>query len=264
MPRVIPNMNRRSIELDTGRRTIDVPVDTAGRIRRVAPLDRRSITRNDTTDTLGFRGHAAAFDSRTWIGSKRWGFWEEIAPGAFAKTIKESDVRFLHNHNPDLILGRNTAGTLRLAEDKVGLSTDADMAPTSYAQDLALSLERGDITQMSFAFDMIAHEWVLLEDGIEVLRHLEVSLHDVSTVTYPAYTDTDASLRLDALAAVRSAGWAEGEVDQLARRLADPDPDVLTALRSVANGTTTDQALTGPSLRARTLRERHRHLADGI
>jgi HK97 family phage prohead protease len=254
-------MNRRSIELDTGRRTIDVPVDSAGRVRRVATLDRRTITRTKGTDTIGFGGHAAVFDSRAWIGSKRWGFWEEIAPGAFAKTITESDVRFLHNHNPDLILARNAAGTLRLTEDRVGLAVDADMAPTSYAQDLALSLERGDVTQMSFAFEMIAYEWSYLEDGTEMLRHLEVSLADVSTVTYPAYPTTDASLRFDAVAAARSAGWDDTEVDQLARSLADPGPAALEALRSIAAGT---PAATGPSLRARTLSERQRHLADGI
>lgn len=236
--RAIPDMARRSIPLDTGRRTIDLPVDGAGHVRRVADLDRRSVNRAAGGDdsSIGFRGHAAVFDTRTWIGSKRWGFWEELAPGAFTKTLGEADVRFLHNHNPDLILGRNTAGTLRLSEDEVGLEVDADMAPTSYASDLAISLERGDITQMSFAFDMIAYEWSYLADGTELLRHTEVALWDVSTVTYPAYVETDAALRLDLMSAARSAGWDSIDLDRLAQRLADPTPELLAGLRSLAAG----------------------------
>lgn len=240
MPRAVPDMARRSIALDTGRRTIDLPVDSAGHVRRVAALDQRSVTRSDDPDgAIGFKGHAAVFDTRTWIGSKRWGFWEEIAPGAFTKTIGEADVRFLHNHNPDLVLARMAHAakdTLALVEDDLGLAVDADMAPTSYARDLAISLERGDVTQMSFAFDMIAYEWSYLADGTELLRHTEVGLWDVSTVTYPAYVETDAGLRMDVMAAARSAGWSAVDLDQLARRLADPTPEVLASLQQLARG----------------------------
>ncbi len=239
MPRAHPDLARRQVTLDTGRRSIDLPVDGAGHLRRVAPLDQRAITRAAGDDTpIGFKGHAAVFDRRTWIGSKRWGFWEEIAPGAFTKTLGESDVRFLHNHNPDLVLARNVADTLRLDQDDLGLAVDADMAPVSYARDLAVSLERGDITQMSFAFDMVAYEWTYLADGTELLRHTEVALWDVSTVTYPAYLDTDASLRMDLMAAARAAGFDAIDLDGLAKRLADPDTDLLAALRALGRGQT--------------------------
>jgi HK97 family phage prohead protease len=234
-------MARRSIPIDTGRRTIDLPVDAAGHIRRVAPLDQRAVTRadGDPDAAIGFKGHAAVFNTRTWIGSKRWGFWEEIAPGAFTKSLGESDVRFLINHDPNLILARmaHTAkDTLALVEDEIGLAVDADMAPTSYGRDLAISLERSDVTQMSFAFDMIAYEWSYLADGTELLRHTEVSLWDVSPVTYPAYVETDAGLRMDVMAAARSAGWSAVDLDLLARQLADPTPDTLAALQALARG----------------------------
>lgn len=238
--RAVPDMARRSIPLDTGRRTIDLPVDGAGHVRRVANLDRRSVSRAAGDDgPIGFKGHAAVFDTRTWIGSKRWGFWEEMAPGCFTKTLGEADVRFLINHDPNLILARlahAATDTLALVEDEVGLAVDADMAPTTYGRDLAISLERGDITQMSFAFDMVAYEWSYLADGTELLRHTEVALWDVSPVTYPAYVQTDAGLRLDLMAAARSAGWDAVDVDGLAQRLADPTPELLDALRSLARG----------------------------
>lgn len=238
MPKPTADLARRSITLDTGKRTIDLPVDSAGRIRRVARLDERSITRADGDDKpIGFKGHAALFNKRTWIGSKRWGFWESIDTGAFTKTIGEADVRMLFNHNPDLVLARNKAGTLRLAEDQIGLSTDADMAPTTYGKDLAISLERGDVNQMSFAFEMITYTWTVAEDGEEWLRHQELALWDVSPVTYPAYTETDASLRMDILACARAQGFDEAMVGALAKRLAEPDPDLIAALRTLARDT---------------------------
>jgi HK97 family phage prohead protease len=233
-------MARRSIPLDTGKRTIDLPVDGAGHVRRVAPLDQRAVVRADDPEApIGFKGHAAVFDTRTWIGSKRWGFWEEMALGCFTKTLGEADVRFLINHDPNLILARlahAASDTLALVEDAVGLAVDADMAPTSYGRDLAISLDRGDITQMSFAFDMVAYEWSYLADGTELLRHTEVALWDVSPVTYPAYVETDAGLRMDVMAAARSAGWSAVDLDMLARRLADPTPETMAALHSLARG----------------------------
>lgn len=172
------------------------PVDALGRERRVVALEAIEVRAADDGGPIAFRGHAAVFERWTQIGSKRWGFREKVGRGAFTKTIQEADVRFLHNHNPDLTLARTKeAGTLRLAEDKVGLAVDADMAPTSYARDLAISLERKDITQMSFGFRTVKDEWVTNADGSEDRTLLEVQLFDVSTVTYPAYTETDAALR---------------------------------------------------------------------
>lgn len=146
-------------------------------------------------EPIGFSGHAAVFNSKTWIGSRSYGFWEQVSPGAFRKTISEHDIRFLIDHIPRLVLSRNRAGTLRLSEDDVGLVTDADMDPTSYARDLAISLANGTINQMSFSFEPIKEEWEILDDGSELRTLKEVKLWDVSAVTYAAYEDTDASLR---------------------------------------------------------------------
>jgi uncharacterized protein len=172
------------------------PVDRNGHARGFVSIEKRAVKRAED-GSIGFKGHAAMFDSRTLIGSKRWGFYEEIAPGAFRKTIGEADVRFLFNHDPSFILARNKAGTMRLAEDDQGLAVDADMGPYSWAGDVAVGLDRGDLTQMSFAFDPIKWERSADDDGIPVYRLTEVRLWDVSVVTYPAYEDTDAGLRDD-------------------------------------------------------------------
>ena len=63
-------------------------------------------------------GCAAVFDTETVIAGL---FRERIAPGAFREAIARDDVRALFNHNPDLVLGRKSAGTLTLREDAKGL-----------------------------------------------------------------------------------------------------------------------------------------------
>lgn len=181
--------------------TVEIPTDPLGRELRTVALDSSVVTRSkDDTKSIGFVGHAAVFNSPTQIGGKRWGWREQIAPGAFAKTIKEADVRFLINHNPDLVLARTVADTLRLSEDDTGLLTDADLARTTYGEDLAISLERGDVTQMSFAFQVVKEEWEeAAEDELPLRTLKELRLFDVSSVTYPAYEDTDGGLRAAAI-----------------------------------------------------------------
>lgn len=140
-------------------------------------------------------GHAALFN--TWSGPM-CGFKERIAPGAFKKSIKEDDVRALFNHDPNQILGRNTSGTLELREDKMGLDIEIDPPDTQLGRDLIVSIERGDVSQQSFAFSVVDEEWVYPKDKTKPAERTlkEVRLYDVSPVTYPAYEDTDVTVAL--------------------------------------------------------------------
>jgi len=143
-------------------------------------------------DKPKIKGHAAVFDR---LSEDLGGFREKIAPGAFAKTIKKSDIRALFNHDPNYVLGRNTAGTLILEEDERGLAIEIDPPDTSFAKDLMVSIGRRDITQMSFAFKTIKDSWEN-QDKKESIRTLEeVDLFDVSPVAYPAYPQTDVKVR---------------------------------------------------------------------
>lgn len=194
------------------------PVDVLGRARYRAGLAAGSVhvTRSvDLTAAIPFQGTAILFNKRTWIGSREHGFWEQIAPEAVTKTLTEADVRFLQNHNPDLLLARTNPGmradgaaTLTLVPTPAGLRTEADMAPVSYAHDLAVLLDRGDISQMSFAFDPIDWTTEQLPGGALLVTITELRLYDVSVVTYPAYEETDAGLRAAAFDAIcRDAGF---------------------------------------------------------
>ena len=148
-------------------------------------------------ETRKMEGHAAVFHEVTDIGGY---FREQIAPGAFSKSIEKDDVRALFNHDPNYVLGRNKAGTLEMIEDEKGLRVSITPPDTQYARDLAVSIERGDINQMSFAFQVLEEEWRSGENGDLDTRTIKsAKLYDVSPVTYPAYEGTDIAMRsLDA------------------------------------------------------------------
>ena len=136
-------------------------------------------------------GYAAVFDSPTDIGGV---FREQIRKGAFSSAIGRDDVRALFNHDDNLVLGRTKAGTLSLSEDTHGLRAEITPPDTAWARDLMVSIERGDVSQMSFAFQATKQEWDDTGD-IPVRTIIEAELYDVSPVTYPAYPDTEVALR---------------------------------------------------------------------
>lgn len=178
---------------------------------------------NDNQGAQGFDGHAAVFNSRTAIGNPlTWGFYEEIAPGAFTKTIDEGDARFLIDHDTRMVVSRVSAGSLRLAQDQVGLAVDADLdGELSYVRDLVVNLRNKNITGMSFGFRVVKDDWETVdvettsgdkaEAELRIIR--EVQLFEVSAVTFPAYEDTDAGLR-----SVGVALAARGDADAFDRR----------------------------------------------
>jgi HK97 family phage prohead protease len=136
------------------------------------------------------------------------GFRETIAAGAFTRALAKrgSDPLALIGHRADQIIGRRSAGTLRLSQDSKGLSFEIDVPNTTTGRDLAVMVERGDLRHASFAFSMPAggsgEKWGH-RDGITVRSLHDVeALHEVSIVSTPAYPDTEVARRsLEFLAA---------------------------------------------------------------
>ncbi|WP_025158903.1 HK97 family phage prohead protease [Leifsonia aquatica] len=159
--------------------------------RRTFPLhDIQIRSVNEDAGQLHFTGRAVVYDQL----SEDLGGWQEVTkPGAATRTLAANpDVRFLINHDANLLLARTAASTLRLSEDADGVLVDADMADVSYARDLAVSLERGDINQMSFGFWITSDSW---SGTLHEVREFDFEGGDVSVVTFPAYTQTSAELR---------------------------------------------------------------------
>ena len=137
-------------------------------------------------------GYGAVFNS---MSNDLGGFREYIAPEAFEGRL-EDDVRFLVNHDANLVLARTTNNTLRLSVDEKGLRYEADMPNTSTARDLMELLKNGTISQSSFAFTVEDDSWEI-KDGMNIRTINKVSrLYDVSSVTYPAYNAASSSVAL--------------------------------------------------------------------
>ena len=141
------------------------------------------------TDGKTLVGYAAIFDSP----SEPLPWTEFVRRGAFRKTIKDgADVRLLIDHE-GVPLARTKSGTLTLTEDEIGLRIEAQLDESNPdAAKVISALRRGDLSQMSFAFQTVKDAW---SKDKQVRELKEVRLYDVSVVTYPAYEQTVAELR---------------------------------------------------------------------
>jgi HK97 family phage prohead protease len=134
-------------------------------------------------------GYAAVFDSP----SEPLPWTEFVRRGAFSKTINDgADVRLLVDHE-GVPLARTKSGTLTLREDDKGLLVEANLdAANPDAAKVMSALRRGDVSQMSFAFETVKDAW---SDDRRTRELREVRLFDVSVVTYPAYEETVVAIR---------------------------------------------------------------------
>ena len=169
--------------------------DRDGLERRAFPISELRVVEEEGRPPR-IEGYAAVFNQRS---EDLGGFVEVIEPGTFRKTIQESDVRSLWNHDANYVLGRSRSGTLSLREDERGLFFSAIPPEASWARDLMVSIRRGDVDQCSFGFETVRDRWQR-EEGPEgdervVRTLLEVKLYDVGPVTFPAYPQTSAQVR---------------------------------------------------------------------
>lgn len=120
---------------------------------------------------------------------------ETVDRGAF-DLVRDSDVRALTNHDTTLVLGRTTAGTLTLRDDDYGLWGSIEINEND--QDAVNQWERvnrRDVTQCSFGFDILDEEFIEKDDDKTEWHIRKVKLYEVSVVTFPAYEATGVSAR---------------------------------------------------------------------
>lgn len=143
-------------------------------------------------------GRPIVFDSETDLGY----FREIIEQGALTKTDLK-DVRFLVNHNTDMIpLARsrnnNANSTMQMIVDEKGMliRVNLDTENNADAKALYSAVKRGDISGMSFMFTIDGEEWEDLESDKPLRRIKNISkVFEVSAVTFPAYDATEISAR---------------------------------------------------------------------
>lgn len=179
---------------------------------------------NDEKHGDHITGRPIVYNSMTDLGY----FNEIIEAGALDKSNLK-DVRFLVNHNTDMIpLARsrnnNENSTMQMTTDKDGMSirVNLDTENNSDAKNLYSAIKRGDITGMSFMFTIDDEEWENLESE-HPTRHIRKigTVLEVSAVTFPAYEATEISARnKEALDSAKAA------LDS-ARRSLDSDKEAL-------------------------------------
>lgn len=165
-------------------------------------------------DGRTLEGYAAVFNEPTEINSYEGRFSEEIAPGAFKKTINERKPVLQFDHGHDARTGTVPIGAIQeLREDPEGLFVQARLFDNPVVEPIRQAIEGGAISGMSFRFQVVRDEWrdaagELVKPG-ELSQMLynsgkrgplkrtikEVQLFEAGPVVFPAYEQTSVGVR---------------------------------------------------------------------
>lgn len=189
-------------------------------MNRTSQLNKRdyktnfNVTRQaETPDDLIIEGYFALYENETELFE---GSYEIISRGAFDNTLT-NDIRALWNHDSKYVLGRNKNGTLEIKTDTKGLFGTIKLPNTQYARDLYELIQRGDVDQCSFGFNILAEDIEELASGGYRWRINEIDLHEMSVVTFPAYENTTVQARSQQIKEIESRKIEEKRTELLKR-----------------------------------------------
>ena len=182
------------------------------------------------------RGYAIVYDK---LSLDLGGFREVIRPGAFDKILSRQrgrvDLVSYYNHEPNMILGRESAGTLEVFSDKRGVGfVLTSPGGTSYGNDLLVNVRRKNIKGASFAFtvDQKGQRFSQLDEKTSLREIVDATgLFELGPVTNPAYVQTSIA------AAVRSLNSWRESIDVRHSETPEPAAQAVqsrSALRGVA------------------------------
>ena len=182
-------------------------------MRQVRTINSEFKTREDGEE-LRIEGYFAVFNSNYQIWDD---MSESVAPGAFSETLGD-DIRALIDHETMYVLGRNTAGTLELREDSHGLWGSILINPNDQdAMNLYARVNRGDVNQCSFGFDILGEETEYRPDGSVHWTIKKVKLYEVSVCTFPAYAETSVQARKDEFEALKKRSLDKWRSEMMAK-----------------------------------------------
>lgn len=173
-------------------------------------------------------GRPIVFDSVTNLG-----WYDEVIERGALDDADLKDVRFLVNHNTDMIpLARsrnnneNSTMQMIVGPDGMDIRVDLDTERNADSNSLYSAVERGDISGMSFMFIVDADSWENQDSDHPTRRISKIArVIEVSAVTFPAYAATSISTRglSDALDSARasldSARAASREIERRKQKI---------------------------------------------
>lgn len=179
-------------------------------------------------------GRAIVFDEPTDIG-----MFTEIIDKNALKDTDLRDVRFLVNHNTDMIpLARsrnnNENSTMQLSvnEDGLDIRANLDTENNTEARNLYSAISRGDISGMSFMMTVRGEDWDFTDEEHPVRRITDIGkVFEVSAVIFPAYESTSIEARGDAEALESAKATLESaKAEAEAKAEKEHDMEELTSL----------------------------------
>ncbi len=156
--------------------------------------------RADTDEENGayITGRPIVYESKTDLG-----YCDEIIKRGALDDADLSDVRFLVNHNTDMIPlarsqkdNKNSTMVFSVDDEGMGIRVNLDIENNTDARALYSAVKRGDISGMSFMFTIASDSWEDL-DTDHPTRYIESigEVVELSAVTFPAYESTEISAR---------------------------------------------------------------------
>lgn len=179
---------------------------------RSVPFTMVRATETDHGDGLTLDGYAAVFNDPTRIDSWEGRFDEQIARGAFRKSLSERTPRLQFDHGYHPLIGSIPIGRITsITEDQRGLHVVARMADNWLIEPLRDAIADEAVDGMSFRFSVVRETWhtpdgkevpaeqvtTRLWDGDEMLLRTlrEVKVSEVGPVVWPAYENTTVGVR---------------------------------------------------------------------
>lgn len=152
-------------------------------------------TRADDGSKAKIAGYFIVYNT---LSEPIWDWYkEEVQPGASKSSLDKvhrDDIAGLNSHLSHLVLGSTKAGTMELREDNIGLYGEIDPPNNTYANDLMVSLERGDIDSASFGFYYVTTTW-RLQDDWDILEVRDMDIIELTVCKFPAFKATQIGIR---------------------------------------------------------------------
>lgn len=150
------------------------------------------------SDGLTLEGYAAVFNQPTRISGWEGDFEEQVAPGAFARTLRERTPVLMFNHGKHPLIGDMPLGVIKRAvEDSKGVYISARLSDNWLIQPVRDAVRDGAVTGMSFRFAVPkgGDAWLDRKGALRLRTLKDIDVPELGPVVFPAYQPTTAMVR---------------------------------------------------------------------